>query len=285
MSEEDWTSGLLEGFRSGHVGGTAAEVMFRVHANIVWKDGKPYWDGELSHDWLLPTSGMRRDLHLGAVAQDGLALLAVPPLGLGVIRYVHILRADIVREDEVETQGGVVLAASRADTLLLEAVKEHHLALSAVPPLRLGVIRSRFLVREEEVKAVFSGEVLAARVADTLLREAVTEHSLALLAVPPVGLNWHIRYPSVCRQTTKASQYSMRPVTANRRQTVLLSRGADRGYSTPDTSGAFDSGITGVSPPLSIIAAGHFPSSQSGWREPRRRLIQSSTAPRWSVRE
>ena len=65
MSKEDWTSGLLERFRSKYGGGTAAQVLFRVHANIVWKDGKPDWGGELSHEWLLPTSGMRWDPGLG----------------------------------------------------------------------------------------------------------------------------------------------------------------------------------------------------------------------------
>jgi hypothetical protein len=61
----------------------------------------------------------------------------------------------------------------------------------------LSMIRSWHIAREVEVEA--RGWVvllvLAARGADTLSREAVKEQPLALLAVPPIGLSWHIRSP------------------------------------------------------------------------------------------
>jgi hypothetical protein len=97
-------------------------------------------------------------------------------------------------QNKVEAPGGVVLAAGGADTLGREAVEEHPLALLAVPPIGLGVVRSWHISGEIEVEGRGGVVllVLAARGADSLRREAVKEDPLALLAVSPIGLGWHM---------------------------------------------------------------------------------------------
>jgi hypothetical protein len=127
-----------------------------------------------------------------AAEEQRLTLLAVPPIALGTVRSRNIMR-----EDEVEGRGGVVLfvlAARGADTLGREAVEEHPLALLAVPPIGLGVVRSWHISGEIEVEGRGGVVllVLAARGADSLRREAVKEDPLALLAVSPIGLGWHM---------------------------------------------------------------------------------------------
>ena len=135
-----------------------------------------------------------------AVKEQPLALMAVPPIALGRVRRVR--SRNIMREYEVEGLGRVVLlvlAARGADSLDWEAIKEQPLAFMAVPPIGLGVVSSRHIAREVEVEG--RGRVvllvLALRGADSLDREAVKEQPLALLAVPPIGLGWHIRSPFV----------------------------------------------------------------------------------------